>query len=53
MEYDEAAMDYIHELEMQIFELEHQFEKKDLEITRLSRANTVYQEQLEQYLGPL
>jgi hypothetical protein len=50
---DEETLDYIHELEMQLFEAEHQIEKRDLEIARLARANTIYQEQLEQYLGPL
>jgi hypothetical protein len=51
MEYDEATLDYIHGLESQIFELEHVIEKKDFEIARLSRENSVYAEQLDQYLG--
>ena len=53
MEYDEATLDYIHGLESQIFELEHVIEKKDIEITRLSRENSVFQEQLNDFLGPL
>lgn len=53
MDYDEITLDYIHSLEIQVFELEHQLEKRDIEVARLSRENTIFQEQLDQFLGPL
>jgi len=53
VDYDSDTLDYIHSLEVQINELEHQCEKKDLAITRLARENSIFQEQLDQYLGPV